>query len=208
MRPPAPFAVGRSVQLRRKHIDDAYRDWVWRTDDEISTLDAVPISRLSLEEFREQMSWQLKAETHYRNMFAIETVEGRHIGNILLYNVDQAHREAELGIIIGEREFWGSGAGREAVTLLVDHAFTTMPLTRIYLHTLDWNERAQRAFASAGFRMCGIVRRGPNRFHLMEVRREWLWDRDYQRKAAQPVQRGRGRGRRAKTAQGPDQGIR
>lgn len=197
MRTPQPFAAGRVVQLRRKHIGDARRDWTWRTDDEIAVLDAVPVSRLSYEEFREQMRWQLEAETHYRNMFAIETVEGRHIGNILLYNVDQGQREAELGIIIGEREFWGSGAGREAVTLLVDHVFTVTSLTRIYLHTLDWNVRAQRAFASAGFRQCGIARKGPNRFHRMEVRREWLWDRDYQRAAARPTPRGRGRGRRA-----------
>lgn len=208
MRLPPPFAAGRVVQLRRKHIGDARRDWIWRTDDEISLLDAVPISRLSFEEFREQMRWQLEAETHYRNMFAIETVEGRHIGNILLYNVDHAHREAELGIVIGEREFWGSGAGREAVTLLVDHVFTRTSLTRVYLHTLDWNVRAQRAFASAGFRQCGIARRGPNRFHLMEVRREWLWDRDYQRRAARPAPRGRGRGRRSNAGRSSGSAIR
>ena len=208
MNRPALIAEGELVRLRGKEIGDAQRDWRWRTDDEISRLDAVPISRLSFAEFREQMRWQLEAETHYRNMFAIETAEGRHIGNILLYNVDRGNREAELGIIIGEREFWGTGCGREAVSLLVDYVFAGGALTRIYLHTLDWNVRAQRAFASAGFRDCGIVRRGPNRFHQMEIRREWLWDRDYQRRAAQPVHRGRGRRRRAGAQGGAGRRIR
>ena len=54
---------------------------------------------------------------------------------------------------------------------------------RVYLHTLDWNVRAQKAFAAVGFRDCGRLRRGDNRFHVMEVRREWLWQRDYQRRS-------------------------
>ena len=83
-------------------------------------------------------------------------------------------------MIIGDRDYWGAGYGREAVKLLVDHIFAATRIVRVYLHTLDWNVRAQKAFQAVGFRDCGRVRRGQNRFHLMEIRREWLWNRHYQ----------------------------
>lgn len=177
-------ASGRLVRLRAKRPDDARRDWEWRRDGEVAELDAVPVTRLSYEEYRQQYRWQLRSLPAYKTMFAIETADGRHIGNLMYYNIDRQRRDAEIGIIIGERDYWGAGYGTEAVSLLVDHIFTATPLTRVYLHTLDWNLRAQKAFARAGFRDCAVVRRGPNRFHQMELRREWLWDRDYQRRAA------------------------
>ena len=73
------------------------------------------------------------------------------------------------------------GARRSA--WLVDLIFTATALTRVYLHTLDWNVRAQKSFKAAGFRDSGRVRRGHQRFHRMEVRREWLWERQYQWRA-------------------------
>lgn len=188
MRRRRTVASGRLVRLRPKQPDDARRDWEWRRDPEVAELDAVPVTRLSFEEYREQYRWQLRSLPAYKTMFAIETAAGRHIGNLMYYNIDHRRREAEIGIIIGERDCWGAGYGTEAVSLLVDHIFTATPLTRVYLHTLDWNLRAQNAFARAGFRDCAVVRRGPNRFHRMELRREWLWDRDYQRRAAAPGQ--------------------
>ena len=78
-------------------------------------------------------------------------------------------REAELGVTIGDSDYWGHGCGTEAVRMLVDYVFSTTTLRRIYLHTLDWNVRAQRAFLNAGFRDAGRSRRGRHRFHRMEI---------------------------------------
>jgi RimJ/RimL family protein N-acetyltransferase len=43
---------------------------------------------------------------------------------------------------------------------------------RFYLHTLDWNTRAQRAFEKAGFVRCGTSWRDGNTFVVMELRRD------------------------------------
>ncbi len=106
--------------------------------------------------------------------FAVEDEEGRHIGNIMYYNHDAVRQEAELGISIGQRDRWAQGYGRDAVTTLVGHLFRTTELQRLYLHTLDWNKRAYRAFQSAGFAECGTSWRNGNTFVVMEVRREWV----------------------------------
>ena len=176
-------AVGELVRIRHKRLGDARLDWAWRTDAELAELDASPVSTLTFEQYRNQYEWQLRRTTIYRYTFAVETAEGQHIGNVMYYNIDQIRRQAELGVLIGDRAYWGSGYGREAVALLLDHIFTHTSLTRVYLHTLDWNVRAQRAFRAAGFRDCGRVRKGRQRFYQMQVLREWRWQREYQRRA-------------------------
>ena len=186
--PADAVAEGKLVVLRRKRLDDAKLDWIWRTDVELAELDAAPVSSLTFEQYRNQYAWQLRSTPVYRSTFAVETLEDpRHIGNVMYYNTDFQRRETELGILLGDRTCWNGGYGREAVRLLVDHVFTNTSLTRIYLHTLDWNIRAQRSFAAAGFQDCGRVRRGRHRFHQMHVLREWFWDRQYQRRSARGV---------------------
>ena len=140
------------------------------------------MTHLSFEQYRNRYLWQLQRAEIYQSTFAIEDLEGRHIGNVMYYNIDWQRQETELGVVIGDRGYWGGGYGREAVSLLVDFIFIRTRLRRIYLHTLDWNVRAQKSFQAAGFRDCGRVRRSHQRFHLMEVRREWLWEREYQRR--------------------------
>ena len=180
------IVTGAKVCLRRKRLSDAARDYAWRRDTDLARYDAARPIRQSYEEFLATYQDELVYPHPFRRTFAVEDAHANHIGNVMYYNIDLGRREAELGITIGNPAYWGEGYGSETVTLLVDYVFTNTPLTRIYLHTLDWNVRAQRAFARCGFRECGRVRRGEHQFRHMEVRREWLWARDYQRRAAEP----------------------
>jgi RimJ/RimL family protein N-acetyltransferase len=103
----------------------------------------------------------------------MEDVAGRHIGNVMYYNIDTIRREAEIGITIGEREYWSKGYGTDAVRTLLRHIFRVTGFRRVYLKTLDWNTRAQKAFEKAGFRVCGRSRRGGNSFVVMEYMAVW-----------------------------------
>lgn len=82
--------------------------------------------------------------------FAIE-VDGRFIGICALFNQDSVARTCELGITIGDHDYWGRGYGREAVTLLVDYAFKHHNLRKVWLRVHGRNIRAQKAYAAAGF---------------------------------------------------------
>jgi hypothetical protein len=93
----------------------------------------------------------------------------------MYYDLDSINKEAELGIVIGDREYWSNSYGYDAVTTLLSHMFTDLQLNRVYLHTLDWNERAQRCFSKSGFNPVRTVRRMSQDFILMEVLREdWM----------------------------------
>jgi RimJ/RimL family protein N-acetyltransferase len=165
------IATGLQVVLRRKRVDDAPADYGWRRDEALARYDAArPIAQL-YEDFLRNFREELVTPHPFRRTFAVETPDGHHIGNVMYYNIDLARHETELGVTIGDPDYWGHGLGTEAVRLLVDYVFSTTSLNRIYLHTLDWNLRAQRAFHNAGFRDTGRSRRGSHRFHRMEITR-------------------------------------
>jgi RimJ/RimL family protein N-acetyltransferase len=63
-----------------------------------------------------------------------------------------------LGIAIGAKEFWGPGHGTEATRLLVDHAFATLNLHRVWLRVAEDNERGLRSYLRVGFQKEGILR--------------------------------------------------
>ena len=94
----------------------------------------------------------------------------------MYYNADPD--SAEIGISIALGEYRGLGIGREAITAFLRFLWTERPFRRVYLHTLEWNEKAQRCFRAAGFEERARVHRDGAWFLQMEVRREWwlLWD--------------------------------
>jgi RimJ/RimL family protein N-acetyltransferase len=57
-----------------------------------------------------------------------------------------------LGILIGEKSFWGQGCGQDAVRLLLDYAFNLLNLHSVMLGAFAFNERALAANTKVGFR--------------------------------------------------------
>jgi RimJ/RimL family protein N-acetyltransferase len=92
--------------------------------------------------------------------FAIE-VEGKFIGICALFHHNVEARTCELGITIGDKDYWGQGNGREAIQLLLHYAFHYRNLRRVYLEVNGTNERAIRAY-----RACGFVEEGRLRQHV------------------------------------------
>ncbi|MFN8555874.1 MAG: GNAT family N-acetyltransferase [Dehalococcoidia bacterium] len=171
-------ASGTLVRLRRKRLDDARNDFDWRRDPELARFDAASPLRSAFQDFLSTYSDDLRYPNPYRRVFAIEDTGGRHIGNVMYYNIDERRGEAELGITIGDKRYWGQGYGTDAVRTFVRYLFSATSLNRIYLNTLDWNVRAQQAFQKAGFVVIAANRRGFHSFITMEIRRQWLTGED------------------------------
>lgn len=165
---------GHKVILREKRIEDAVNDYTWSSDPELARLDAASPLKISFPEFMASHSEGLQYSSARRRRFAIETLDGKHIGNCTYYDIDERKGEAELGIMIGDRQYWNQGYGSDAVTTLVSHIFQETKLNRIYLSVLDWNIRAQKCFEKSGFVACHRTMRNRNSFIIMELRRNWL----------------------------------
>lgn len=167
-------ARGRRTVVRRKHMADAVDEYAWRRDEELARFDASRPVRIPFPDYQRNWSFDMRFTDTPGRSFAVEDETGRHIGNIMYYNHDTARREAEMGISIGRRDRWAQGYGTDAVAALVVHLFRSTDLHRLYLHTLEWNRRAHRAFEKAGFADCGSAWRDGQTFVVMEIRREWV----------------------------------
>jgi len=168
---PGELRGGRII-LRDKRPTDAENDYRWRSDPELARLDAAIPLTMSFERYLKLFEDQMKYPTPGSHHYSIETLDGRFIGNCMYYDLDTVNREAELGIVIGDRDYWSDGYGYDAVTTLLHHMFTIRSLKRVYLHTLEWNDRAQKSFSKSGFNVVRPVRRMAHDFILMDVLRD------------------------------------
>ena len=162
---------GSKVVLRGKRLEDARNDYAWKTDAKLAHLDATIPLDIPFSHYLINYAEELRYGNMRGRRYAIETLNGKHIGNCSYYNLDQDEREAELGILIGERAYWNKGYGTEAVTILVTQIFKETNIKRIYLHTLEGNIRAQKCFQKCGFTPSGRVTRGEHNFILMELKK-------------------------------------
>jgi RimJ/RimL family protein N-acetyltransferase len=165
---------GQKVILRGKRLEDAENDYAWRSDEELARLDAAPTMRIPFAYFLDNSADVLARPSRRRCRFASETLDGKHIGNCMYYNIDERKGGAELGIMIGDRDYWDQGHGTDVVATLLDHIFSTTKIERVYLNTLEWNSRAQRCFEKCGFVRCNRRRRFHNNLITMDIcRSSW-----------------------------------
>ena len=66
--------------------------------------------------------------------FSIRTLaEDKLIGGVSLWVNSWTHSEAWVGIMVGERDYWGKGYGTDAMRLIVQYGFVEANLRRISL---------------------------------------------------------------------------
>ena len=162
------------IKLRNKRLSDARNDYDWQKDSELTRLDATTPIPCSFQEYLADYTDEIQYPSPYRRPFSMETQDGKHIGNCVYYNINEDRGEAELGIMIGDRQYWNKGYGTDAVSALINHIFRRTKLNRIYLKTLVSNTRAHKCFLKSNLKPCGYLERDGYEFLLMEIyRREW-----------------------------------
>ena len=167
-------ATGSSIVLRRKRLADAWDDYAWETDPELAYLDAAPVLTTAFSRYLADYDWELRNPRTSSRQLAVDTLDGRHMGNCSYYNISKFTSETELGIMIGDRNYWNKGCGTDIVTTLIRHIFNQTELKRIHLKTLESNIRAQKCFQKSGFKQYKLSIRSKFNFVLMEIHRsQW-----------------------------------
>lgn len=80
------------------------------------------------------------------------------VGHVGLYNIDYRVRSAEFAILIGDKNCWGKGLGKEVTAEVVNYGFKQLNLHRIHLSVLNANERALSLYEKIGFKVEGVLR--------------------------------------------------
>jgi RimJ/RimL family protein N-acetyltransferase len=152
--------TGERIYLRAVEPDDLEACMRWINDPEVTRYMALlnpwPISRLAEREWLERAARDASADERHLAICLLGS--DRHIGNTGLAQINWRNRTADFGILIGEKDCWNQGYGREAALTVLRHAFRELGLRKVTLSVFAPNHRAIRCYQGCGFEIEGNLR--------------------------------------------------
>ncbi|HEX3776803.1 MAG TPA: GNAT family N-acetyltransferase [Polyangiaceae bacterium] len=142
--------VAERLKIRRARPEDAEARFRWFSDAAVTEF--LPLAgerNLPLESIVEFLAKASREDEPNLNV-GIELLSGRQIGCGGLREIVPGE-SAEVSVVIGERDVWGLGYGREAMGLLLREGFAVLNLKSIWLIVREENVRAVRLFSQLGF---------------------------------------------------------
>ena len=127
-----PFLVGQKVYLRRVERGDLETHYFqWLNDPEVTRYMNQGNFPNSMESMVDYYEASVNSEKQV-NLAIVTREEDRHVGNIALNSIDWVNRTAEVGLLIGEKDYWGKGITSEAMELLEGYAFDRLNLRKLW----------------------------------------------------------------------------
>ncbi len=151
-----PFRIGARVYLRPLEGEDLPRLQRWFNDPEVTRYLSTTRPMSAADERR----WLDGLADNPAEVCLLIVVRDGDVplGTVGLHRVGGPHRQAGLGIALGEKSYWNQGLGTEAMELILAYGFDTLNLHRIELLVYATNPRARKVYERVGFRLEGTMR--------------------------------------------------
>ena len=147
--------IGKKCYLSPMNVEDYEKYTEWVNDMEVaaglilaSELIGPETEKLALE----------RLSTSGYNFAIIDAEKGKLIGNCGFPKLDHLNKAGEVGIFIGNKDYWGKGYGQEVLKLLLDFGFNILNLHNISLKVYSFNQQAIKCYKKAGFKEAGRIR--------------------------------------------------
>ena len=138
---------------RARHFDNAV---AWLNDPvvtEFMETGDFPLTRGREEEF-------FRAADHPPSTdvsFAVETLDGDHVGFSALHRISWQHRFAVTGSVIGRVDRWGRGFGSDAARVRTRYAFDVLGLRLLQAEVMADNLASLKMLTRVGYERVGEV---------------------------------------------------
>ncbi len=143
------FIQGEQIDLLVKNIDHSKIYHKWVNNPIVRKYLSVEVPE-SLEVIKKE--WFPDYRDYKNIWFEIWHKEDQiPIGMVGLIRINYIYRNAEIGIYIGETEYWGKGIGTEVVNLMLDYAFNTLNIHKIVVGVNANNTQSLKMFKKIGF---------------------------------------------------------
>ncbi len=149
---------GEKVNLRSVELADLDNCLAWLNDPEVTRYLLAGLWPVSREAESQWIQRRALDNDPTDKALVIETKDGTYLGNIGLHHIDFPSGTAELGIVIGRKDYWGKGYGTDAMKVMLRHAFENLRLRKVMLSVFGSNVRAQKAYAKVGFKQVGCLK--------------------------------------------------
>lgn len=147
---------GEKVYIRLIEKQDLKLRTEWVNDEEVrrTLMFDWPLSLSGTEKWFQN---QLLNNTR-KNFIIVWNENNKPIGITGLRDINYKHSRAQFYMTIGEKDYWGMRIPDEVIPLILEYGFNELGLRRIYLYTLENNERARKVYRRNGFKDEGILR--------------------------------------------------
>lgn len=125
----------------------------WRNDPVVNRY-----LRQGIRTLEEVQEWYAQYFSGAENKLLAVYADKTLIGYCTLEHIDPTHRNCEIGIVIGNPNYWNKGVGASVVRRLTTLAFTRYHLHRVYAVIQGGNSASRRCFEKVGFRHEGYFR--------------------------------------------------
>ena len=148
----------KKINLRRLQASDVNLEYVnWMNDSEINKYLESRYEVHSLSSIKTFVEAMRSEKSNFLfGIFCNKT--SLHIGNIKLGPIDYRYMRSEIGLIVGNRNFWGKGIATEAISAICKFASEELKLRKVEAGCYSSNIGSKKAFEKAGFEVEGILR--------------------------------------------------
>ncbi len=146
-----------TINLRALEPEDLEILYKWENDSSIwsSGNTISPYSRYILKEYISQSHLSVYEQKQLRLMIELINTQ-KSIGMVDLYDFDPHNRKAGVGILL-DPQYQGNGKATEALTLLMNYAFSFLKLHQLYAYIAVSNEPSKALFQRCGFSVSGTL---------------------------------------------------
>lgn len=155
------------ISLVKPVREDVQRLAEWLSDDDVNSLwygrgeDGVALHTGYAPHRIIQASedeWQRTFEDEDRKIYSVYTKDGEHVGEGQLV-IEWPLQEAQLFILIGRKDLWHQHFGTMGLIRLLDEAYNTFELHRVWADIPEYNEHALQMCRHVGFVLEGHLRK-------------------------------------------------
>lgn len=145
-----------NLLLRPLTEQDATERYVgWLNDAEVNRFLEVRWHHQSLADVRSYVAGHDNVGQFVFGVFA--EPDELHVGNFSI-KVDENHRSAVMGVMVGDRDYWGQGIVLEARARLLDFIFSRLPVDKVSGGCYQTNVHAIFNYKRQGWELDGIRR--------------------------------------------------
>lgn len=138
--------------LSSEDVTEAYVNWM-RDPEVIKYLES-RWNVFTFDDLKEYVKTTNDGRTNF--LFGIFDIQsGKHIGNIKIGSIHPIHRNGDIGLIIGEKEFWGKNIATEAIKLITEYAFKHLNMHSLKAGMYKDNIGSLKSFEKNGYKIIG-----------------------------------------------------
>ena len=93
-----------------------------------------------------------------RNFSILEKKTNNVIGMTGLLDISLEHKKAQFYMTIGNKDYWGKRLPDQNIPMVLEYAFEELGLNKVYLYTINTNDRARHVYLRNNFKPEGVLK--------------------------------------------------